>query len=88
MQSENLNSCTARSIVQYCIIELLALEGPFHALSRSGDLKIACKNANHYSRFYATDSELILAQLEPMYEIEANPTKIHLIPLFQFWVKN
>ena len=36
----------------------------------------------------ATDSELILAQLEPVYEIEANPTKIHFSQLFQFWVKN
>ena len=45
----------------------------FHAFSRSSDLEIVWKNAKHYSRCYGTDSELILAQFEPIYEIEANP---------------
>ena len=91
------------SIVQYCISGRAGQEYSsfhfarfqifcqktdyFHSLPRSRDLKIAWKNAKRYSRCYATDCELILAQFEPMYEIEANPTKIHFSPLFQFWVK-
>ena len=34
------------------------------------------QNATLYM-YYATDFKLILAQYEPMYEIEVNPTKIH-----------
>ena len=92
-----------RSIVQYCIAERAGQEfkfllctlsnllpkknDNFRSLSRSSDLKFACQNVKHYSGCYATNYELILAQFEPMYEIKANPTKVHFSPLFQFWVK-
>ena len=62
---------------------ILARSFPAPVIARLYD-----KNAKYYSRCYATDSELIVARFEPMYEIEANPTKIHFSPLFQFWVKN
>ena len=37
------------------------------------------KNDNDYNGGYASDFDLIWGQFEPMYETEANPTKMYFI---------